>query len=84
MKSVIDKFWEDTSLEQNTKRKKIKMHEHELEELREHVDLIALNIGHNIGKVYQHAKDRTRKELFKSKNTMRKKFHHSYNNEKSG
>jgi len=60
------------------------MHEHELEELRECVDLISMNIGHNIEKVYRDAKERNRKELFKSKNTMRKKFHHSYNNEKSG
>lgn len=81
MKLSTDNGWgEETNvLAPNTvKYKRNKLCEHELEELREHIDLVSFNIA----KVYRHAKDRTRKELNKSKNSFRKKLHHSYKNEK--
>lgn len=80
MKASED-FWDEKVLvEHGGKAKRNKLHEHELLDLREHIELISFNIT----KVYHHAKDRSRKEYNKSKISMRKKFHHSYKNEKSG
>ncbi len=65
-----DLFGEDTS-PIGGKRRKSRMSEHELEDLREHIDVITFNLG----KVYQHAKDRTRKQSNRS--SVRKKFQNS-------
>lgn len=68
---ISENLWDEKPLsDQAGKAKRNKLQEHELEELREHIDLISFNIG----KVYQHAKDRSRKEYNKSKHTMRKKI----------
>jgi hypothetical protein len=84
VKAKIDKWWnEDFSGKTDGKVEKKKKHIqdfNELEDLREHIDFIS----YNLGKVYQHAKDRSRKEFNKSKNSLRRRFHHSYNNEESG
>jgi hypothetical protein len=58
--------------------RKIKFSEHDLDDLREHIDAVSFNLG----KVYHHAKDRSRKQSFR--NSLKKKFHHIYKNEKSG
>lgn len=60
--------------EQNTKVKRNKLNEHELEDLREHIDMISFNIG----KVYRHAKDRSKKEFNHAKYNLGKKLHRSY------
>lgn len=65
-------------LELSIKAKRNKLSDNDLEELREHIDLISFNIG----KVYRHAKDRSRKEYNKAKHTFRRRLHHSYRNEK--
>lgn len=76
---MVENMWEDSLMsEQTTKAKRSRSSEHELEELREHIDLISFNIG----KVYRHAKDRSRKEYNKARHTLRRKLHHSYKNEK--
>lgn len=69
-----DSDWSENSSmpEQSLKAKRIRLSDHELEELREHIDLISFNIS----KVYRHAKDRSRKEFKKVKHTYRKKLHH--------
>ncbi|MDD4973802.1 MAG: hypothetical protein PHY93_05595 [Bacteriovorax sp.] len=78
MKVLGQNIWEDGLTEQATKVKRSQLSEHDLEELREHIDLISFNIG----KVYRHAKDRSRKEYNKARHTLRRKIHHSYKNEK--
>jgi hypothetical protein len=79
VKLMGENMWEDSLIsEQTTKVKRSRSSEHELEELREHIDLISFNIG----KVYRHAKDRSRKEYNKARHTFRRKLHHSYKNEK--
>ncbi|MGZ3788574.1 MAG: hypothetical protein ACXVLQ_08635 [Bacteriovorax sp.] len=80
MKGVAEKNWDENFVETKGSSKKNKIYQHELEDLREHID----HVSFNIEKVYQHAKDRSRKEYNKSKQSIRKKFHHSYKNEKSG
>ncbi|MFA6236015.1 MAG: hypothetical protein WC635_01705 [Bacteriovorax sp.] len=74
MKGPADNGWDENLIvsEQSLKAKRNRLSDHELEELREHIDLISFNIG----KVYQHAKDRSRKELKKVKHNFRKKLHH--------
>ncbi|MDO9182913.1 MAG: hypothetical protein Q7U04_10925 [Bacteriovorax sp.] len=80
--AVLDeKNWEeDLVSEKSTKAKRKKLNEHELDELREHID----HISFNISKVYRHAKDRSRKEFNHAKNSFRRKFQHSYKNDKIG
>lgn len=78
MKPMQNFFYDESFLDQPGKLRRNKMSEHELEDLREHVDQISFNLG----KVYQHAKDRSRKNSLR--NSMKKKFHHIYKNEKSG
>ncbi len=81
VRAVGEDLWNEKMIsEQSGKTKKDRLHEHELEELREHIDLISFNIG----KVYQHAKYRSRKGYNRSKNSVKKKFHHLYTIEKSG
>ncbi len=53
----------------NNKLKKCKVDQSELEDLREHIDLIS----HKIDKVYRRAKDRNRKEIAKAKTLFKKK-----------
>lgn len=71
MKVTIENGWEEqgSSSGQALKGKRNVLSEHELDELREHVDLISFNIG----KVYRHAKDRSRKEYNKAKMSLGKK-----------
>lgn len=71
MKATTEKNWEDSGgVElQSIKCKRNKLSEAELEELREHIDLISFNIS----KVYRHAKDRSRKEFNRAKLSFRKK-----------
>lgn|GEM_PF-707125 len=80
MKVPVDSGWDENLVasEQSVNKKRNKLSDHELEDLREHIDLISFNIG----KVYRHAKDRSRKEYNKTKHTLRRKLHHSYKNEK--
>lgn len=59
------------SLENSLKIKRNKLSDHELDQLREHVELVSFNIG----KVYRHAKDRSRKEYNKAKFNFRKSNH---------
>lgn len=74
-------LWNEKKVSESAgNNKKNRLHEHELEELREHIDLISFNIG----KVYQHAKYRSRKEYNRSKNSMRRKSNHLYKNDKAG
>ena len=82
MKVSVEGGWDEGGIisEQSVKAKRIKLSDHDLEELREHIDLISFNIG----KVYRHAKDRSRKEYNKSKQTFRRKLQHSYKSEKIG
>lgn len=70
--------YSDDSLISSGKIRKNKYSEHDLEDLREHIDAVSFNLG----KVYHHAKDRSRKQSFR--NSLKKKFHHIYKNEKSG
>lgn len=74
MKGAADNGWDENSVssEQLLKAKRNRLSDHELEELREHIDLISFNIG----KVYRHAKDRSRKGLKKVRHNFRKKLHH--------
>lgn len=80
MKLSLDRGWDEDTMvsEQAAKTKRNKISSHELDELREHIDLISFNIL----KVYHHAKDRSKKELNKSKNTFKKKIHYSQKNGK--
>lgn len=73
MKVSADNGWDESSVisGQSIKAKRNKLTDHELDELREHIDLIS----YNIGKVYRHAKDRSRKEYNKAKNSFKKKIH---------
>lgn len=64
-----EKKWETPMIKKPSKYQREQLNAHELDELREHIDLISFNIG----KVYHHAKVRQ---------TMKKKLHHSYKNEK--
>ena len=76
---MVEKSWDDgAGAEQITNVKRSKLSEVELEELREHVDLISFNIG----KVYRHVKDQSRKEYNQARHSFSKKRHHSYKNEK--
>lgn len=72
-----DPFSDDVSLPCG-KPRRAKVSEHELDDLREHMDSVSFNLG----KVYQHARDRSRKQSIR--NSMRKRFHHTHKNEKSG
>lgn len=77
---MSEERWDDIQRsEQRTKVKRGQFNEHDLEELREHIDLVS----YNIGKVYRHAKERTRKECNQAKHTLRRKLRHSYKNDKS-
>lgn len=79
MKATGKETLEDSLKSEHTsKEKRNKLNEHELEELREHIDLISFNIG----KVYRHARDRSRKEYNQVKQSLRRKLHHSYKSEK--
>jgi hypothetical protein len=61
--------WEDGLYSsQSTKVRRNKLSQHELEELREHIDQISFNIS----KVYRHAKDRSRKEYNHAKHSIRR------------
>lgn len=70
-----EKMW-DGSLRsgQTTRAKRSQLCEDELEELREHIDLISFKIG----KVYRHAKDRSRKGYNEAKHALRRKLGRSY------
>lgn len=72
VKESIEKRWDDDggASIQAIKCKRNKLSEAELEELREHIDLISFNIS----KVYRHAKDRSRKEINRAKTSFRKKL----------
>jgi hypothetical protein len=77
---MSDKSWDDNlAIEQTAKLHRNKLSEIELDELREHVDLVSFNIE----KVYRQAKDRTRKEYNQAKHSLGRKLHHSYKNEKT-
>jgi hypothetical protein len=78
VKVLEQNIWDESLTDQATKIKRSQISEHDLEELREHIDLISFNIG----KVYRHAKDRSRKEYNKARHTIRRNIHHSYKNEK--
>jgi hypothetical protein len=78
--NALDDGWDEKLMDskQSIKEKRSKANDHELEELREHIDLISFNIG----KVYRHAKDRSRKEYNKAKNTFKRRPLNEYRNEK--
>ncbi len=80
MKFLSDNEWDDGSMVagHSVKSKRKKLCNHELDELREHIDLISFNIL----KVYHHAKDRSKKEFNKSKTTFKKKVRYSQKDEK--
>lgn len=73
MKATLDCIWDEDFVE----IKRSKLSDHELDELREHIEL-----SFNIGKVYYHAKERSRKEHSRAKINLKRKLHHSYKNEK--
>lgn len=78
VKLTAEKTWNDDILsESNIKLKKNKFGEHELEDLKEHIESISFNIS----KVYRHAKDRSRKEYNKAKNATKIKSRHFYHDE---
>lgn len=70
MKASVESGWNE-NFEKTLNIKRHKLSEHELDELREHVELISFNIE----KVYRHAKDRSRKEYNKTKFNFRKSNH---------
>lgn len=80
MKLSDEELWEDqtNSEMKSPKLKRKKSHWHELEDLREHIDLISFNLK----KVYCHAKDRSRKEDREARLVPRRKLHHAYKNGK--
>lgn len=61
--------------EENKSARRDRISEHELDDLKEHIDQISFNLG----KVYQHAKDRSRKHSLR--NSMKKKIQHFYKND---
>lgn len=77
MKPMQEPFSDEPSFQGGKPRRNL-VSDIDLDDLREHVDTISFNIG----KVYQHARDRSRKQSIR--NSMRKRFHHTHKNEKSG
>jgi len=70
-----DHFYDESALT-TVKHRRTKMSDSEQEDLRDTFD----NVSFNLGKAYQHAKDRSRKQW--QRNQMRKRLHHTYKSEK--
>lgn len=75
MEPMQDPFYDDNALT-TVKHRRTKMSDSELEDLRDTLDSVSFNLG----KAYQHAKDRSRKQW--QRNQMRKRFHHTYKSDK--
>jgi len=69
-----DSFLDDSAFSSG-KKVRGKLTDNELDDMREYVDSVSFNLG----KAYQHAKDRSRKQS--QRNLMRKKIHHLYKND---
>ncbi len=83
MKSVSDKKMNNEIVTDEAlkhKKSKFNIHQRELDELKEHVDLISFNIS----KVYRQARDRSRKEYNKIKYTTKNKGHYSHSEDENG
>ena len=75
----VENDWDDKLLpDQLTRINRNKLSEFELDELRENIDHISVNIE----KAYRQAKDRSRKEYNQAKYSLGKKLHYSYKKEK--
>lgn len=75
MEPMQESFFDESGLSSG-KKPRNKLTDIELDDLREYVDSVSFNLG----KAYQHAKDRSRKQS--QRNLMRKKIHHLYKNDK--